>query len=80
MTNKTIVDIIASMDGFPTDDASKEALITSHTYLEMPANDKSSEIETVLNEQHDLIMNEEVSVDDGIAAMNEGVQAVLAQY
>ena len=79
MTNKTIVDIIASMDGFPTDDASKEALITSHTYLEMPANDKSSEIETVLNEQHDLIMNEEVSVDDGIKAMNEGVQAVLAQ-
>ncbi len=79
MTNKTIVDIIASMDGFPTDDASKEALITSHTYLEMPANDKSSEIETVLNEQHDLIMNEEVSVDDAIAAMNEGVQAVLAQ-
>ena len=45
----------------------------------MPANDKSSEIETVLNEQHDLIMNEEVSVDDAIAAMNEGVQAILAQ-
>ncbi|MBP3273809.1 MAG: sugar ABC transporter substrate-binding protein, partial [Butyrivibrio sp.] len=59
--------------------ASKEALVTSHTYLEMPANDKSSEIETVLNEQHDLIMNEETSVDDAIAAMNEGVQAVLAQ-
>ena len=31
------------------------------------------------DEQHDLIMNEEVSVDDGIAAMNEGVQAILAQ-
>ena len=79
MTNDKIVDLIASMDGFPTDDASKEALVTSHTYLEMPANDKSSEIETVLNEQHDLIMNEETSVDDAIAAMNEGVQAVLAQ-
>ncbi|MBR1670980.1 MAG: sugar ABC transporter substrate-binding protein [Butyrivibrio sp.] len=79
MTNDKIVDLIASMDGFPTDEASKEALVTSHTYLEMPANDKSSEIETVLNEQHDLIMNEEVSVDDGIAAMNEGVSAILAQ-
>ncbi len=79
MTNDKIVDLIAGMDGFPTDDASKEALVTSHTYLEMPANDKSSEIETVLNEQHDLIMNEEVSVDDAIAAMNEGVQAILAQ-
>ena len=79
MTNDKIVDLIASMDGFPTDEASKEALVTSHTYLEMPANDKSSEIETVLNEQHDLIMNEETSVDDAIAAMNEGVQAILAQ-
>ncbi len=79
MTNDKIVDLIASMEGFPTDEASKEALVTSHTYLEMPANDKSSEIETVLNEQHDLIMNEEITVDEGIAAMNEGVQAIIGQ-
>jgi multiple sugar transport system substrate-binding protein len=45
----------------------------------MPANEKSSEIETVLNEQHDNIMNEVVTVDEGIAAMNEGVQAILGQ-
>ncbi|MCR5486543.1 MAG: sugar ABC transporter substrate-binding protein [Lachnospiraceae bacterium] len=77
MTNAEIVDIIAQMDGFPAD--SKEALITSHTYLEMPANEKSSEIETVLNEQHDNIMNEISTVDEAIAAMNEGVQAILAQ-
>ncbi len=79
MTNEAIVEAIASMDGFPQDDTSKEALITSHTYLEMGASSKSSEIETVLNEQHDLIMTESESVDDGIAAMNEGVQAVLAE-
>lgn len=79
MTNEAIVDAIASMDGFPQDDTSKEALITSHTYLEMGASSKSSEIETVLNEQHDLIMTESESVDDGIAAMDEGVQAVLAE-
>ncbi len=79
MTNDAIVEAIASMDGFPQDDTSKEALITSHTYLEMGASSKSSEIETVLNEQHDLIMTESESVDDGIAAMNEGVQAVLAE-
>jgi multiple sugar transport system substrate-binding protein len=77
MTNDKIVDLISSMDGFPTDAASKEALVTSHTYLEMPANDKSSEIETVLNEQHDLIMTGEVSVDEAIQAMNEGVQAII---
>ena len=67
------------MEGFPQDENSKEALVASHTYLEMPASDKSSEIETVLNEQHDLIMTESVSVDEGIEAMNEGVQAILNQ-
>lgn len=79
MTNDAIVDSISSMDGFPQDENSKEALVTTHTYLEMPANDKSSEIETVLNEQHDLIMTESTTVDDGIAAMDEGVQAILNQ-
>lgn len=77
MTNDQIVDLISSMDGFPTDENSKEALVTSNAYLEMPANDKASEIETVLNEQHDLIMTESTSIDDGIAAMNEGVQEIL---
>ncbi len=77
MTNENIVSSIASMDGFPKDDTSKDALITSHTYLEMPANDKSSEIETVLNEQHDLIMSESTTIDDGVQAMNDGVQAIL---
>lgn len=77
MTNDQIVDLISAMDGFPTDDNSKQALVASHAYLEMPANDKASEIETVLNEQHDLIMTESTTVDDGIAAMNEGVQDIL---
>ena len=77
MRNEKIVEMIAGMEGFPQDEDSKTALVTSHTYLEMPANDKSSEIETVLNEQHDLIMTESATVDDAIQAMNDGVQAVL---
>ena len=79
LTNDTVIDLISAMDGFPQDENSKEALATTHTYLEMPASDKSSEIETVLNEQHDLIMTESVSVEEGVAAMNEGVQAILNQ-
>ena len=79
MTNDAVIELIAEMDGFPQDENSKAALETSHTYLEMPASDKSSEIETVLNEQHDLIMTESVSIDEGIEAMNEGVQAILNQ-
>ena len=79
MSNEAINSKIAEMDGFPTDANSKEALTASHAYLEMPANEKSSEIEQVLNEQHDNIMNEVSTVDEAIAAMNEGVQAILGQ-
>ncbi len=79
MSNDAINAKIAEMDGFPTDANSKDALTAAAAYLEMPANEKSSEIETVLNEQHDNIMNEVSSVDDAIAAMNEGVQDIIGQ-
>lgn len=79
MSNDAINAKIAEMDGFPTDANSKEALNASHAYLEMPANEKSSEIETVLNEQHDNIMNEISTIDEGVEAMNEGVSAILGQ-
>lgn len=72
-----VVDTISSMEGFPTDESSKEALYTVQTYLEMPMHEKSADIETVLNQQHDNIMTENCSIDEGIAAMNEGVQALL---
>ena len=72
-TNK----IISSTDGFPSDDASQEALNTTAIYLEMPLSDKASEIETILNTEHDAIMTESETVDEGIANMNEQVQALL---
>lgn len=72
-TNK----IISSTDGFPSDDASLEALNTTAIYLEMPLSDKASEIETILNTEHDAIMTESETVDEGIANMNEQVQAIL---
>ncbi len=79
ITNAEIAEIISSMEGFPQDDTSKEALIASNTYLEMPANSKSSEIETVLNEQHDYIMTDACTIDEAIEEMNSGVQAILAE-
>ena len=72
-TNK----IISSTDGFPSDDASLEALNTTAIYLEMPLSDKASEIETILNTEHDAIMTESETIDEGIANMNEQVQAIL---
>ena len=43
----------------------------------MPLSDKASEIETILNTEHDAIMTEGETVDEGIADMNEQVQAIL---
>ncbi len=78
--NSTVADLVSSTEGFPKDDdTSVEALNTSNLYLEMPVNPKNSEIEIVLNEAHDAIMTGSMSVDDGIADMNEKVSAILAQ-
>ncbi|MNC38434.1 hypothetical protein D3C75_870360 [compost metagenome] len=72
-----VVNSIASMKGFPTDDNSKQALSTVKTYLEMPLHEKSAEIEVVLNEVHDNIMTKNVTIDKGLADMKTRVQAVL---
>ena len=77
VSTEETVNIIASNEGFPADDGSREALNTAAIYLEMPLSDKASEIETVLNTEHDAIMTGAESVDDGIANMNSQVQAIL---
>lgn len=73
----SVVDEIASMSGFPTDDNSKEALHFAKAYLEMPLSDKAGQIETVLNQVHDEIMTYNISIDDGLQKMSERVQKVL---
>jgi multiple sugar transport system substrate-binding protein len=75
--NDEVIASIASMDGFPTDDASKEALKTYKTYLEMPMHEKSAEIETVLNECHDNIMTKNTTIDEAINEMNTRIAEIL---
>ena len=77
LSSDEALDIIASVDGFPTDENSREALNTVKTYLEMPMHEKSADIEVVLNQAHDNIMTENCTIEEGIQAMNEGVQAIL---
>jgi multiple sugar transport system substrate-binding protein len=76
LTSPEIADIIAATPGFPTDPASKEALITGQRYLEMPVDPKAPQIEVVLNRAHDEIMTENISVDDGLAEMTKGVAEI----
>ena len=72
-----VLDELAKMDGFPTDEASKEALSTTQVYLEMPMHDKAADIEGVLNEAHDGIMTGAMTIDEGIQKMNDEVSALL---
>lgn len=79
LMNDEIAEIIAGLDGFPTDEASREALSVSNLYLEVPYAEKVSEVNDVLDTYHKAIMNREVSIDDGIASMNEEVGKILGQ-
>ncbi|MCL2748304.1 MAG: extracellular solute-binding protein [Oscillospiraceae bacterium] len=73
LKNDTVIGFLSAMGGFPDDANSKEALNVTQAYLEMPMSDKSGDIETILNEEHDGIMLGEKSIDEAIAAMNERV-------
>ena len=74
-----VKDIIAGLDGFPADEASKEALTVSNLYLEVPYAPNVSEINSALDSYHGSIMTGEMSIDDGIAAMNKAVADIQAQ-
>lgn len=77
LMNDEISDIIAGLEGFPTDEASKEALNVSNLYLEVPYAENVSAINDILDTYHKSIMNREMTVDEGIAAMNEEVGKIL---
>lgn len=67
-------DVAAAMtavEGFPQDDTTKAALLPTAIAMEWPIGDGVSEIKTIVNEEHTLIMTRELSIDDGIAEMEE---------
>lgn len=73
LRDDTVISTITSRDGFPADDASAQALVTSAAYLEMPVDLKAAEYELVLNRVHDALMTDNISIEDAIMEMNEGV-------
>ena len=79
LMNDEVAGIIAGLEGFPTDAESKEALSVSNLYLEVPYAENVSEINDILDTYHKSIMNREMTIDEGIAAMNEEVGKVLGQ-
>jgi multiple sugar transport system substrate-binding protein len=79
LMNDEISNIIAGLDGFPTDEASKEALSVSNLYLEVPYAENVSAINDILDTYHKSIMNREITVDEGITAMNDEVGKILGK-
>ncbi len=75
--SEKVAEAMASAEGFPTDDASKAALVPVYVGIEMPASEHSSEISTILNEEHTLIMTRENTIEEGIEEMNERVGEIL---
>ena len=75
--SEAVAEAMASAEGFPTDEASKAALVPVYVGIEIPASEHSSEISTILNEEHTLIMTREYTIDEGIEEMNERVAELL---
>lgn len=73
---KEAMDLITGLDGFPQDAESKEALNVSNLYLEVPYAPNVSEINSALDSYHGSIMSGEMSIDDGIKAMEDAVKAI----
>jgi len=71
-----VVAKIAGLPGFPQDAASKDALQAGRSFLEMAVTPSAARIEVVLNRAHDSIMTDNMSIDDGLREMTEGVKAI----
>lgn len=73
LQSDAITEAYFGLEGMPSDDLSKKAFAPETVALEMPVSDISSDVDTILTEEHDLIMTGEKSVDDGIAEMESRV-------
>lgn len=69
--SEEVATAMTAVDGYPTDDTTKAALLPTAISLEWPIGEGVSEIKTIVNEEHTLIMTRELSIDDGIAEMEE---------
>ncbi|ROR80495.1 carbohydrate ABC transporter substrate-binding protein, CUT1 family [Plantibacter flavus] len=68
-------DVTAAFTALPTDDLSVKAFQEpKDVVLEMPVSEYSSDVSSILDEEHDLIMVGESKVDDAITKMQDRVK------
>ncbi|GED90766.1 ABC transporter substrate-binding protein [Streptomyces sp. 6-11-2] len=74
-TDESVMNTYFSVQGMPTDDLTKKAMHPDTVKLEMPISEKSSDVDTILTEEHQLVMTGEKSLDQGIKEMNSRVKS-----
>ncbi|ONI80169.1 sugar ABC transporter substrate-binding protein [Saccharothrix sp. ALI-22-I] len=72
-----ITEAYAALEGMPRDELAVKSLAPDTTALEMPVSEHTSDVDTILREEHELIMVGEKSVEDGIKSMRDRVKKVL---
>ena len=60
--------------GMPADDVSKKAFKPDKVALEMPVGDKTTKIDKILTEEHQLVMTKQKSIEGGIKEMGSRVK------
>ncbi|PRB13062.1 ABC transporter substrate-binding protein [Microbacterium sp. MYb62] len=72
--------VTSAFTALPSDDLSVETFQgDKKVVLEMPVSDDTADVSTILDEEHDLVMVGEKSVDDGIAEMEDRVTSEVLE-
>jgi multiple sugar transport system substrate-binding protein len=75
--NAETLKVFAAVPGVPAE--AVDALLTVKVRLELPMDPKASAIDKILSEEHDLIMTNSISVDNGIAEMTKRAKEALGK-
>ena len=70
-----ILEIFASLDGVPVE--ATDALQTTTVRLELPMHPNVGEVEQILNEEHELLMTDSLSVEEGLEETTSRISEVL---
>lgn len=73
-TSSATADAFFGVKGMPSDQLTRQAMNPSKVQLEMPVSDRSSDIDQILKEEHELIMSGDKSIDQGIKEMDDRVK------
>ncbi|TCO26632.1 multiple sugar transport system substrate-binding protein [Kribbella steppae] len=74
LQSQAILDTYFALPGVPQDALAKKAFKPDQVVLEMPVSDTTADVDTILTEEHELIMTGEKSLDAGLAEMSKRVK------